>query len=213
MKQLTILLFAIFIFSACKKSAENLPANATSSATQNDAVTDAQALLIRFTFNAGPQGWGVTDNAEFVYSENEGKPGGCILGIGEQLSEDWYFLAPPKLLSRIKATNVNALDFLRFDLKAPSTGNAGKGDVIITSTKLTLYLDMPDDPNEATWTTYKVFLSDESDWRVGKIDGNPASNFQVKKALATIKELKIRGSFSSSANKGYLDNVSVVSTN
>ena len=209
MKQLTILLCTIFIFSACKKSAENAPVTANSASTTNDAVADAAALIIKFTFNGGPQGWSVTNNAKFEHSLTAGNPGGCISGIGDALNGTWYFSAPPKLLSSIKATNANAVNVLKFDLKAPSTGNEGKPDVIINSSTLTLVLDIPNDPNDKDWTTYQVYLTNQDKWKLGSLDGKLASKFQVKKALATIKELLIKGSFSSSSNQGYLDNVTV----
>ena len=79
MKQATILLCAIFIFSACEKSAERLPANANS-AENEEAVTNTSALKFRFTFSSGLQGWTIAGNAKLEHSPTGGNPGGCISG-------------------------------------------------------------------------------------------------------------------------------------
>lgn len=196
----------VFVFVSCKKSAENVSANSNSASSRDESTTAAQGLA--FTFDKNAQGWTVTAGATINYVSSTGHPAGCIRGVDNGSSGFWYFVAPDAFLQAIRSIVIPGNYKLKFDLKAPSTQNTNRPDVIIVSPDFTLVTNIPNDPNSTTWTTYNVPFTIAGNWKKGTLNGPAATNGEIKKALHYVQKVWIRGEFSTvTGNAGLLDNV------
>lgn len=208
MKQLIILTFLFFMFTACEKSAGDLTANGNSASVNENTEAVAAGKLV-FTFNVNAQGWKTEGGARLLYAPTGGNPGGCIAGKDNSSATYWYFIAPPALLTAIRSKTANGNFKLNFDLKAPSSNNTNEPDVIIVSPDATLVANIANDPNNTAFTSFSIPFTKAGGWKFNTLNGTPATLGQIKKALHTITKLAIRGEFDVAAgNTGLLDNVS-----
>ncbi len=203
MKKVMIMASMIFVLASCEKTTEGI-SNRTTAAESDDAVA---AGTLNFTFNSSKQGWTTENGATSVLSP-QGNPTGCVKGTDDGSATSWYFAAPASLLTGLQTKSGNFL--LKFDLKAPSTNNSNTADIIIVSPNRTIVLDVANDPNGTTWTSYSAALTNAANWRIGTLAGAKATNAQIKSVLKNITALWIKGEFSTAAaNAGFLDNVNI----
>lgn len=201
MKKVMIMASLIFALASCEKSADGI-SNRTNASETGNAVA---AGTFNFAFDSTKQGWTAANGATTRFSP-KGNPTGCLKGVDDGSATSWYFAAPNSLLNALKSTG----NFkLQFDLKAPSTNNTNQPDIIIVSPTRTIVLDIPNDPSSTAWTTYSTALTNAANWRLGTLGGAKATNIQIKSVLKNVTKLWIRGEFSTAANTGFLDNVTV----
>lgn len=205
MKTLANLLLSVIIFTSCTKSIQQ-KSEAVAAAGEDELISTAKRFA--YSFDVNKDGWGIYGNAASKYNPKGGNPGGCMSGIDMSSGTPWYFKAPASFIKKI-SSHESYNNKLLFDLKAPSSGSTQEPDMILVSGDYRIVFDLPNDPNEYTWTTYNVQLNDESGWHVETLDGPLARQHQIKYILQNLQALYIRGDYVDqvSANTGFLDNV------
>lgn len=156
-------------------------------------------------FDSGIDGWSfVADVKEFDWIPSGGNPGGFLQAVDYAHGDTWYFVAPEKFLGD-KSAYIGGT--LSFDLKQdPITSQFDQSDVLITGGGRTIAFDTEENPG-LDWTSYSVTLDTSTDWRLGDIWGEAASQAEIDAVLADIDSLWIRGEFVTGADTGGLDNV------
>ncbi len=156
-------------------------------------------------FDTDHAGWSfVADVKEFDWVETGGNPGGYLEAVDYATGETWYFVAPTKFTGDKSAFSGGVL---QFDLKQSETGSQfDREDVAISGGGLTIMLDTASNPG-TDWTHYSVNLDTLSDWRIGSLSGEVATQAQIDTVLGDITALHIRGEFVVGVDTGGLDNV------
>lgn len=205
MKTLSTLLLSLIIFTSCTKSMQQKAETAAVSSA-DELISTAKRFI--YSFDVNKDGWSIYGNAVSKYNPKGGNPGGCMSGIDMSSGPFWYFKAPESFLKKI-SSHESYNNKLLFDLKAPSSGNTHEPDIILESGENRIVFDLPNDPNEYTWTTYNVQLNDESGWHLQTLDGPLARQHQIKNMLQNLQAMYIRGDYMDQANSntGFLDNV------
>jgi hypothetical protein len=135
-----------------------------------------------------------------------GSPGEYVRATDVQDNQSWCWRAPNKFRGNHDDLYGKYLtyDQIQTVLTAQSNGN----DVTLTGgtgAGLTLQLAFPVNPGN-TWTPYAVRLTEAGGWRVKGTNAVPTAT-QFHNVLSNVRELLIRGEFTSNTGKGLLDNV------
>lgn len=144
----TIMPFLLLLIAAlsCKKEAANVSKNsALSAGSIENSATDIKHRNV--TFDVSNQGWKIEGDGNGFYSSTAGNPGGCIYATDQSTGIFWYFKAPENVLDAVRESK-SFNHSLKFDLKAPTSGNTQEPDVQLVSENYTLVCDFPNDPND-----------------------------------------------------------------
>jgi hypothetical protein len=164
------------------------------------------------TFDSGAEGWstfGVTRNFRwgsegFIYAEDNG--GGTY----------FYFLAGPGFLGD-RSDRYGAA--LSFELRTNITGADGFADIVIEGADFRIVYDFGSElPVANTWTPFSATVSESAGWLrqeisdgspsdVQTLPGTPATEADIRAVLSDVRELYIRGEYSTGADETSLDNV------
>jgi len=157
------------------------------------------------SFDTELDGWSfVADVKAFDWVDTGGNPGGYVQAVDYATGAVWYFVAPEKYLGDKSAY---AGGELAFDLKQSSLSSQfDDEDVVITGGGKTIAFNTEDNPG-LDWTHYSVSLDTDSDWRLGSVSGEAASQADIDAVLADVTSLWIRGEYVVGADTGGLDNV------
>ncbi len=162
-------------------------------------------VKIDSTFDTGLDGWSfVADVKAFDWVDTGGNPGGYVEAVDYATGAVWYFVAPEKFLGDKSAYAGGELEF---DLKQSSLSSQfDDDDIVITGGGKTIALSTEDNPG-LEWTHYAVSLDTDSDWRLGSVSGEAASQADIDAVLADVTSLWIRGEYVNGGDTGGLDNV------
>ncbi len=162
------------------------------------------------TFDSSNMGWGATGDPTSqtaAWLANGGNPGGYIRVTDAAVGGTWYFDAPADFTGNKCDAYGN---FLHYDQFTSDTNNqqqyGGRPDVLLFGAGLTLAFDNAYNPG-LSWTHYDVQLIETAGWRINDLNGPPATQAQMKAALANVAGLRIRGEYRSQDDFGGLDNV------
>src|SRR5690606_20302911 len=78
-------------------------------------------------------------------------------------------------------------------------------DIILEGPDFNIVFDTVDHPG-TDWTDYTVEISVDAGWTIDTMDGELATEAQVRAVLADLKAFKIRGEFRDGPDTGSLDN-------
>lgn len=151
-------------------------------------------------FDAGNDGWRVSEGGIGSYSATGGNPGGYIVGIDSAYGV-WYFVASESFVHETRKYYDRTLKFDLIQSATDSQVNAS--DVILTDGTTTLTFNTSHYPN-TTWTPYSVKLDELSGWKKGNAKATKAD---MQSVLANLTNLRIRGEFKAGPDQGGLDNV------
>ncbi len=173
--------------------------------------TPSDTCFAHSFFDTDDEGWTVTGDAQGGamqpdYFPDGGNPGGYISAADNVVGGTWYWNAPAKFLGDKSCAYNRALNFdlRQSDLTAQFTAP----DVLLFGAGLVLAFDTPFNPG-LDWTRFSVPLTETAGWRVGALNGPPATQQEFQTVLAALDSLWIRGEFHSGANIGGLDNVTL----
>jgi len=179
------------------------------------ATQDAHGVpFVSSTFDSNSEGWAfVNDGTNLTFHPTGGNPGGYISVTDLQLGDVWYFSAPAKFLGNQSAASHGTL---KYDLSQISgigtTQFATAADVIIAGAGLQLVFNAGANPAQyPTWSSYSVPFDAAAGWRLfqGGVIGANATQAQLDGVLAALTGLFIEGEFTTGADTGNLDNVSL----
>ncbi len=159
-------------------------------------------------FDENAEGWTVIGDAAAVepeYRHEGGNPGGFICASDDATSGVWFYNAPDRYLGDQSAALGTTL---RFDLTITSLDQPFDDvDVALDSGDVTLVFDTADNPaDDGSFTSYSVPLSAHG-WTVGDLEGDAATDDDLRAALAAVDALRIRGEFDTGPDTGCIDNV------
>lgn len=146
------------------------------------------------TFSSGMEGWRAGNDVTLSWQSSGGNPDGYLKGVDKQEGTWWYFVSPLDWAGDWRSYDLLSYDLIRI------TGSAYDPNVreilIIGNNGTTLSCDQP--IPTTTWKTYTLAL-------------NP-STFGVNQTvydnvMMNVKELWIRGEFSTVQDSAGLDNV------
>ncbi len=176
-------------------------------------------------FDDSDDGWTVVGDAQTQTSKPDyngmgGNPDGLISAKDDVTGGTWYFQAPAKYLGdQSPAYGGN----LEFDLKTTDVSNPFDDyDVVLVGAGKVLAYDTPMNPTTASWTSYRIGLTETSGWKeiasettawssdFASLPAPSAEDF--KAVLADVTRLRIRGEFNDGADTGFLDNVKLGAT-
>ncbi|TDK41159.1 laminin B domain-containing protein [Antarcticimicrobium luteum] len=166
---------------------------------------DYIGVKVDSAFDTGIDGWSfVADVKAFDWVDTGGNPGGYVEAVDYATGAVWYFVAPVKYLGDKSAYSGGVLEF---DLKQSSIRSQfDDDDVVITGGGKSIALSTEDNPG-LDWTHYAVSLDTGSDWRLGSVSGDAATQAEIDAVLADVTSLWIRGEYVVGGDTGGLDNV------
>lgn len=163
------------------------------------------ACPVRSTFNAGAEGWTVTGTEVGVtWQASGGNPGGWLSSSDDASGETWYWVAPVSFLGNVSCAYGN---LLTFDLKQNRTDSQFvDADVILEGAGLTIVIHTYYTPG-TSWTGYSVLLRRDAGWHKDDLNGQYATEAELRAVLGNLTSLKIRGEYREGDDTGGLDNV------
>lgn len=166
------------------------------------------AQTISSTFDNDIDNWLVVGDATSAnpnFIAEGGNPGGYLSADDTAAGGVWFWSAPAKFLGN---QNTSFGKNLSFDLKQSDLSSQfDDSDVIITSSDLTIALDLSENPG-IDWTHYTVKLDATNPWKINTItNATLATPEEILAVLSDITSLKIRGEYISGSDTGGLDNV------
>ena len=165
----------------------------------------AQAAIVS-TFDSDADGWTTINDADEAWTGDFGNPAGSFHGIDRVNSVVWYFDAPAKFLGNQSALYGSEL-WYDIWLSHFDPVNTDVGDVVIRGNGVRLKWRGATAAAGA-WTTQRVRLDVTGGWENSMTD-NPATELEIRTALASLNLLAIRGEYRSGPDNGYLDNVAL----
>jgi hypothetical protein len=163
----------------------------------------SSGALLGHHFDSSAEGWlvaGDTGTVQPGFRSDGGRSGGYIFGDDEALGETWYFRAPESVLAQLPAA---AGGTLSYSLKQSAT-DAGfvEDDIVIEGPAGRLSYRFGIAPGN-NWTDFAVPLTAEAGWRWNW--NAPATQAQIRNALANPTRLDIRGEYRTGEDVGGLD--------
>jgi hypothetical protein len=145
-----------------------------------------------------------------AYSATNGNPGGDISVTASTALAGYYWITPSKFLGNLSSSyNHN----LTFDIKVSALGTDNSvADVILVGGGLTLTYQLPAKPTAGVWTSYSVPLI-ETQWNNGCPTCAVVNQVQMKQALASVTQLKIRLKYATSVFAPYVSQIDNVVLN
>ena len=161
------------------------------------------------TFNQGLEGWTITGDAQNGgglpdFRPIGGNPDGHLTATDDNQGGTWYWVAPPNFLgNKCSAYGAN----LSFDLKQDQTDSQSNNvDIYLSGGGINLTYNTAANPG-LDWTRYSVELK-EGKWRLNTLNGAICTQQDMKKVLANVTRLWIRGEYASGpTDMGGIDNV------
>jgi len=183
----------------------------------------AQTEIARASFDASAEGWTIRTNNDVcgvtslvaltpVYVAAGGNPGGFIQHVDPREGRDSYFRSPIAPVVTLFHGDLSIVysGTLSYDLQQSATdGQYNANDVILFGGGLTLVFNTQYNPR-TTWTRYDVPLLAGTGWRMNRCDGAPATEAQIRQALANVTGWMIRAEFRSGADIDGIDNVRLI---
>ncbi len=173
-------------------------------------ITHAAAQSAASNFDTGIDGWRVFGNSATSspsYRGTGGNPNGYVEAFDNWAGSTWYWRAPAAYQGNFAAAYGRTLEF---DIRTRGVGGVfPASDIIITGGGIQLHNQLPTAPDDLTWSHYSMVLSEVGGWRVGSLEGSPASAGQIQSVLGSITDLMLRGEFQTSGNYSDLDNVAL----
>ena len=173
---------------------------------------DNGGVLAKSTFDADAEGWSTAGDALSITFHDtggsSGDNGGYVSALDKSLAEPWYFVAPAAFLGDQERAYGGSLDY---DLKQDTLySQLDFEEVIFLTGKIgqteeTLIYKCPDFPG-LDWTAYTVPLKARRGWSK-QSDGTKPTRAEMREVLSTLKDLRIRGEYSSRVDMGSLDSV------
>ena len=203
-RKILFILFLLTLLIACSK--DDSPTQG-----KEENIPEEAEPVISNEFSNGPDGWTIWGDAGGVlvvpeYSEDGGVQNGYIYAIDEVTGGVWYFVAP-------KSYNGNRSDAygksLSFSLKQSGLNDQFDSPeahhIILEGSDFNIVFDTENHPG-TDWTDYKVEISADAGWTINTMDGEKATEAQIKEVLANLLSFRIRGEFITGPDTGSLDN-------
>ncbi|MEM1026799.1 MAG: laminin B domain-containing protein [Planctomycetota bacterium] len=173
------------------------------------ATAGGSVVLVESAFDTDAEGWRLTGDPVSptpAWIAEGGIDGGSYVQITDAAQGPviWMY-APDKFFGDFSAAYDGLLEF---GLRARGArGFFGNDDLRLDGAGLSLRHNLMPFPRDEEWTQYRVPLTAEIDWRVGRHDGPRATEAQFRAVLADITSLGIRGEWISGPDSTDLDNV------
>jgi len=168
--------------------------------------TDPDEYPIVSTFDKDLEGWGVVNDAVSNWEPSGGNPGGYARGVDLVKGPIWYFTAPKRFLGNVSGAYGRLLTFdLYWFETASGEPKDVTDDVLLVGAQTTLVHAYPHAPGQ-TWTTYRLRLDESGGWR-NAATGQPATRAEFEAVLRDVREIHIRGEFTTKAEQAGIDNV------
>lgn len=150
--------------------------------------------------------WGDAGGVNVVpeFSPDGGVQNGYIYAVDNVTGGVWYFVAPKSFLGD-RSTGYGKE--LSFNLKQSRIDSQFHNvpDIILEGADFNIVFNTQDNPG-TDWTDYAVEISADAGWTINTIDGDLATEAEIKEVLANLKAFKIRGEFRTGEDTGSLDN-------
>lgn len=174
-------------------------------------LASASAQAVISTFDTGAEGWTAQGDVEhpIEWSATGGNPGGHVLIDDRTTGGVTYFVAPAAFLGNKSAALGTNLTFDLMQVYPGSPNQFNSYDVLLQGGGVTLVYDTPNNPLNGAWTSYAVPLI-ATGWKVGALDGAPATMEQLATVMGNLSTLKIRAEYQSGSDFGHLDNAALV---
>jgi hypothetical protein len=164
-------------------------------------------VLAQSTFDAGDEGWRVTNGSGAVpvvpgFEPSGGNPDGHVRAEDVQ-GTFGFWSAPAVFLGDQAAAHGGSL---AFDLQILTSGSpVGGSDVLLVSDGLSLVFDI--ETPTAEWRTYAIPLVAGAGWKVNVLTGADATTTQIRSVLGALTHVLIKQEFISGPDDCGLDNV------
>lgn len=161
--------------------------------------------LAQTSFQDGAEGWrlaGNGSNGAPVFDSKGSGDGACLSAEFQVEAVTGYFVAGPQFKGNFSSAVGGEL---RFDLKTSNQGRMRNSEAPLVKLKGGgLELSSPTQDNPSGWNTFAIPLSTAGGWRMR--DGKAASEDDLRRVLANLNEMRIRGDFALN-HTGWIDNV------
>ncbi len=154
------------------------------------------------SFDTDAEGWTVFGDAQGP-SDDPTYDGGALRATDDQSGGTWYWQAPESFLGN--KIYLHERDLL-FRLKVDDTRIPyDDDDIVLAGNEVTLVYDLPESP-ATEWTSYRIRLDESAAW-INRDTKMRATVEEVRRVLADVRQLLIRGEFRVGGDTGWLDDV------
>jgi alkaline phosphatase D len=154
------------------------------------------------SFDTDAEGWKVFGDAQGA-SDDPTYDVGALRATDDQSGGTWYWQAPASFLGN--KLSLHERDLL-FRLKVDNTQSPyDDDDIVLAGDEVTLVYDLPESP-ATEWTSYRIRLDESAAW-INRSTKTRATREEVRRVLADVRQLLVRGEFRVGGDTGWLDEV------
>ncbi|MEW5850231.1 MAG: laminin B domain-containing protein [Myxococcota bacterium] len=171
------------------------------------------------TFETQDEGWRIVgdansetpqggDNGQVPEHDPEGgNPGGAVVATDLVTGGVWYWQSPASFSGQWATQAGGTLSFDMYTTATDGSLNARHPAVIIRGGGRSLHRVADADPATNQWVRFEIPLTPAGGWKVGSMNGAPATDEDIAMALQCVGSLNIRGEYRTGPDSGSLDNV------